>query len=134
MGIAAAKNGAEWVIEESVRSVVCPGCAFTFDAIHLRIEEDEPCPACAEVKLVEVLEKAQKETRHWKANHDKQVASKRVTAQKRDEFKAERDEAQGKIKAIRELHAFDCTIDQACLVSLDDVDAILRGTKEEATR
>lgn len=37
------------------------------------------------------LQQAQEERNHWKANHDKQVSNKRVTAAKRDEFKAERD-------------------------------------------
>jgi hypothetical protein len=44
---------------------------------------------------------------HWKANHDQQVAFKRVTAQKRDEFKAERDEARRLLRASTKVHQFD---------------------------
>lgn len=43
----------EWEREAHVTCVVCPHCAFTFDALH---ENDTPergysCPACAEIRL-----------------------------------------------------------------------------------
>lgn len=38
---------AEWEIQEGVRCVVCPGCAFTFDATHVTDATGEyDCPAC----------------------------------------------------------------------------------------
>jgi hypothetical protein len=37
----------EWEIEEGVRCVVCPACAFTFDAIHKDTGRDGySCPCC----------------------------------------------------------------------------------------
>ena len=56
---------------------------------------------------LEELEESRKETRHWKANHDQQVAFKRVTAQKRDEFKVERDEARRLLQTSTLIHQFD---------------------------
>ena len=49
-------------------------------------------PSCP-IYLEAQLEKAREEAVHWKANHDQQVRFKRVTAEKRDEFQAERDAA-----------------------------------------
>lgn len=37
----------EWTVEEGVRCVVCPGCAFTFDALHTDTGSDGySCPCC----------------------------------------------------------------------------------------
>lgn len=37
----------EWVIIDGVRCVVCPGCAFTFDAIHVDADSGRySCPNC----------------------------------------------------------------------------------------
>lgn len=36
----------EWQIEEGVRCVVCPGCAFTFDATHTDPDGSYSCPNC----------------------------------------------------------------------------------------
>jgi hypothetical protein len=48
---------AGWETARDVACIVCPACAFTFDADH----EDWPeggysCPACAEMKLASQLE------------------------------------------------------------------------------
>lgn len=37
---------AEWEIEEGVTCVVCPGCAFTFDAVHTDQDGTYSCPNC----------------------------------------------------------------------------------------
>lgn len=40
-----------WEIEEGVRCVVCPDCAFTFDATHTDPEGGYSCPCCEEARL-----------------------------------------------------------------------------------
>ena len=57
------------------------------------IETAGPDEHCALHSAQAQLEKAREEAVHWKANHDQQVRFKRVTAEKRDEFQAERDAA-----------------------------------------
>ena len=43
----------DWIIEEGVRCVVAPCCAFTFDAGHTDIPGGGySCPACAEIRLL----------------------------------------------------------------------------------
>lgn len=44
-----------WEREDGVECVVCPVCAFTFDAAHEDTTGGYSCPACAEVKLREIL-------------------------------------------------------------------------------
>jgi hypothetical protein len=39
----------DWTTEDNVTCVVCPGCAFTFDAIHTNPEGGYSCPVCAAV-------------------------------------------------------------------------------------
>lgn len=42
-----------WTVEDGVRCVVCPSCAFTFDAHHTDAATDRySCPLCAEVRLL----------------------------------------------------------------------------------
>lgn len=40
--------GSGWLTEEAVRCVVCPACAFTFDAFHTDEGGGYSCPQCAE--------------------------------------------------------------------------------------
>ena len=94
------------------------------------------------IELEHQLAVARKDTKHWQANHDQQVAFKRVTAEKRDEFKAERDryqaqaerleealeEAQGKLKAVSK---WRWGLMNEPPWNMESLDAILRGTKEE---
>jgi hypothetical protein len=54
------ESGKVWELEEGVTCVVCPDCAFTFDAVH---ENDEPegtysCPLCAELSFRAAIEVA----------------------------------------------------------------------------
>lgn len=41
-------NGSDWSVALGVTCVVCPGCAFTFDAAHIDDEEGGhyTCPVC----------------------------------------------------------------------------------------
>jgi hypothetical protein len=43
----------DWDVDENVRCVVCPDCAFTFDAVHSDTADSGTysCPLCAEVRL-----------------------------------------------------------------------------------
>jgi hypothetical protein len=46
-----------WPREEGVTCVVCPACAFTFDAGHTDVDGGgHSCPACAELALGRALE------------------------------------------------------------------------------
>lgn len=42
-----------WEREEGVTCVVCPACAFTFDACHTDEGGGYSCPVCAEIALRE---------------------------------------------------------------------------------
>lgn len=45
-----------WDTEDSVDCVVCPVCAFTFDARHVTDSTGEyDCPVCAETRLRDAL-------------------------------------------------------------------------------
>ena len=59
------------------------------------------------IELEHQLAVARKDTKHWQANHDQQVAFKRVTAEKRDEFKAERDGYKAQSEQRREALEWD---------------------------
>ncbi|KKL74055.1 hypothetical protein LCGC14_2068740 [marine sediment metagenome] len=97
----------EWIVEESVRSVVCPVCAFTFDAIHGDGGDDYTCPACDAINLERQLEEAQG----------------RLKAVK--EWRQELEELPKESGAYSQL---------ATWAVKRLLDRILRGVKEEATR
>jgi hypothetical protein len=45
-----------WTRETGVTCVVCPGCAFTFDAFHTENDgSGYDCPACAEHRITVAL-------------------------------------------------------------------------------
>ena len=40
------EGGEAWATEDGVTCVVCPSCAFTFDAVHVEADGSYDCPAC----------------------------------------------------------------------------------------
>jgi len=57
--------GREWERVERVTCVVCPGCAFTFDAAHVTQTTGQyDCPCCENEALVAVARAAQAVTEH----------------------------------------------------------------------
>jgi CxxC motif-containing protein len=47
-----------WEHEEGVTCVVCPTCAFTFDASHADADGGYSCPVCAEAPMARVAHAA----------------------------------------------------------------------------
>lgn len=61
--------GTEWVREEGVTCVVCPSCAFTFDASHYDTDgggDGYSCPACLENRVQRLAD-------HWDTLDDTPV-------------------------------------------------------------
>jgi hypothetical protein len=51
----------EWEHEQNVECVVCPSCAFAFDACHTDADGGYSCPACAEAALLTERDALKKE-------------------------------------------------------------------------
>lgn len=61
---APADTGAGWEVETGVRCVICPACAFTFDAFHTDEGGGYSCPACAEDRERTARQQAEETLRH----------------------------------------------------------------------
>jgi hypothetical protein len=58
----------DWLVEEGVRCVVAPCCAFTFDAGHTDTDVDSgtySCPCCAEMRMRAENERLREAMTSW---------------------------------------------------------------------
>lgn len=98
-------QAADWVEEAGVTCVVCPVCAFTFDATHMVPDTTAySCPACAEIELAKALAEAQEmiaeDRRVWGESEKNWEVARNKWWYDLSTIRAERDEAQEKLKAV----------------------------------